>query len=138
MLFYATLTDYLFNRPWEYNSNALLCLRGCDRPFLVLENEDLKQEYNFLIQRQKKVYEIGFPWIEVRDWETNKSLTKSVIIETNKGDTFYLTLEDDIFDETQITNDENLVIHLQQELGKNCDRDTAKIISLFISLFLKH
>lgn len=135
MLFYASLTDYLFNRPWEFNPDNPLYLRGLDRAVLVLEKETLKSEYNFLIKRGEGVYEIGFPWVKVEDWESNKSLTKSVIIETNQEDTFYLTLEDEIFDETQITNDENLALHLQEELGKKCDRDTAEIISLFISLF---
>ncbi len=135
MLFYASLTDYLFNRPWEFNPDNSLYLRGCDRPVLVLEKEKLKPEYNFLIERGEGVYEIGFPWVEVRDWETNKSVTKSVIIETNQGEIFYLTLEDDIFDETQITNDENLAINLQEELGGKCNRNTAEIINLFISLF---
>ncbi|MBL1209649.1 DUF2357 domain-containing protein [Geminocystis sp. GBBB08] len=135
MLFYASLTDYLFNRPCEFNADNLLHLRGCDRGVLVLEKETLKSEYNFLIERGEGVYEIGFPLVEVADWENNKTLTKSVIIETNKDEIFYLTLEDDIFDETQITNDENLALHLQKELGVKYDKKTAEIISLFISLF---
>jgi predicted component of viral defense system (DUF524 family) len=135
MLFYAGLTDYLFNRLCQFNSDTSLHLRGCDRPFLVLENEVLKQEYNFLIFREKGVYEIGFPWVEVKHWEMNKSLTKSVTVETNQGRIFNITLGEEIFDETQLTNDENLAIHLQEELGFKCDRNTAEIISLFISLF---
>lgn len=135
MLFYASLTDYLFNRPSKFKPDKSLYLRGFDRPVLVLEKEKLKSKYNFLIERGEGVYEIGFPWVEVGDWENHKSLTKSVIIETNQEETFYLTLEDAIFDESQITNDENLLLHLQEELGKKFDRDTAEIISLFISLF---
>lgn len=47
MLFYANLTDYLFNRPWEFNPDNSLHLRGCDRPFLVLENEGLNKNITF-------------------------------------------------------------------------------------------
>lgn len=135
MLFYASLTDYLFNRPRNFNRNNSLQLRGCNRPFLVLENDELKQEYNFLIARDKGVYEIGFPWVEVRHWEMNKTLTKLVVIETNQGEIFSIILEDEIFDETQLTNDENLAVILLEKLGIKCDRNTAEFINLFISLF---
>lgn len=135
MLFYGSLTDYLFNRPCQFKGDNSWYFRGCDRGVLVLEKEKLKSEYNFLIKRDEGVYEIGFPLVEVADWESNKTLTKSVIIETNKDETFSLTLEDEIFDETQITNDENLAFHLQEELGVKYDKKTAEIISLFISLF---
>ena len=50
MLIYASLTDYLQDKPCL---DSLPQLRGSDRPFLVLEDdEELTKQYPFLMPRQ--------------------------------------------------------------------------------------
>jgi hypothetical protein len=59
MLIYANLADYLQDKPYL---DSLPQLRGSDRPFLVLQgDEELSKQYPFLMQRQPRIYEIGFP-----------------------------------------------------------------------------
>lgn len=142
MLIYASLTDYLQDKPCL---DSLPQLRGSDRPFLVLKgDEELSKEYPFLIERQPKIYEMGFPWVQVADWEqqkaisqklSQKAISQKLSIEINTGEIIELNLADEVLDETQISNDENEVEKLRKELGKRCDRITADTIALFIGLF---
>ncbi len=142
MLIYSSLTDYLQNQPYlQDKSCRKYFLRGSDRPFLVLQgDEEFGKQYPFLMQRQPQIYEIGFPWVQVTDWEKQKAISQEAIsqkhsIEITTGAIIELNLEDEVLDETQITNDENEVEKLQKELGKRCDRITADTIALFIGLF---
>ena len=133
MLIYANLTDYLQDNP---SLDSLPQLRGSDRPFLVLQgDEELSKQYTFLIERQPKIYEMGFPWVQVADWEQQKAISQKLSIEINTGEIIELNLVDEVLDETQITNDENEVEKLKKELGEQCDRITADTIALFIGLF---
>lgn len=142
MLIYASLTDYLQNRLYLQDKFCReYFLRGSDRPFLVLEDgEELSKQYPFLMERQPQIYEIGFPWVQVTDWEKQKAISQKAIsqklsIEITTGVIIELNLADEVLDETQISNDENEVEKLQKELGKRCDRITADTIALFIGLF---
>ena len=133
MLIYSSLADYLQNKPCQDQSPQL---RGSDRPFLVLEEgEEIAKQYSFLIERQPKIYEIGFPWVQVADWEQQKEISQRLSIEIKTGIVIELNLEDEVLDETQINNDESAVERLKKELGKQCDRITADAIALFIGLF---
>jgi hypothetical protein len=83
MLIYATLTDYLQDKPYL---NGLPQLRGSDRPFLVLEDdEEITKQYPILMQRQPRVYEIGFPWVQITDWEQQKAIAQKLNIEIKTG-----------------------------------------------------
>ena len=138
MLIYSSLADYLEDKPCL---DSLPQLRGSDRPFLVLEDgEELSKQYPFLMERQPQIYEIGFPWVQVTDWEKQKAISQKTIsqklsIEITTGIIVELNLADEVLDETQITNDENEVEKLKKELGEQCDRITADTIALFIGLF---
>ena len=133
MLIYSSLTDYLQDKPCQNQSPQL---RGSNRPFLVLEDgEELAKQYRCLIERQPKIYEIGFPWVQVADWEQQKTISQRLIIETKIGKIIELNLEDEVLDETQISNDESAVDKFKKELGEQCDRTTADTIALFIGLF---
>lgn len=133
MLIYASLADYLLNEPCK---DIVPRLRGSDRPFLVLnDREDLSSQYHFLMEREPKVYEIGFPWVQVSDWEQQRIISQRLNIGIETGETIYLDLVDEVLDETQVSNDEIAVRHLQDELEGQCDRTTAETIALFISLF---
>ena len=145
MLIYANFADYLLNR---FLSNSLshdgeLSLRGSDRPFLVLENgEELVKQYDFLIEYylrgdktgNEKIYEIGFPWVQVTDWKSQQTISQNLTIETKTGQIFRINLRDEVLDETQVI-DENEAEKLLHEIGDQCDRTTAETIALFISLF---
>lgn len=142
MLIYASLTDYLQNQLYLQDKFCReYFLRGSDRPFLVLQgDEEFSKQYPFLMQRQPQIYEIGFPWVQVTDWEKQKAISQKAIsqklsIEITTGVIIELNLADEVLDETQISNDENEVEKLQKELGKRCDRITADTIALFIGLF---
>ena len=134
MLIYATLVDYL-------QSQACLddCprLRGSDRPILVLEDgEILTRNHNFLIRRDETLYEIGFPWVQIDDWEKQEHFFQEHCIETDSGNQITLVLFDEILDETQISNDEQKVKDLKDKLGDQWfERTTADTIAFFIGLF---
>ncbi|MCM1982027.1 DUF2357 domain-containing protein [Lyngbya confervoides] len=135
MLIYASLADYLNNKVCP---DVLPQLKGSDRPILVLEGQEkLATQYPFLMERQTKVYEIGFPWVQVADWENHKAIRQNITVEieaeVNICVEFQLT--DEVLDETQISNDEDTAQALKELLGVQCDRTTAEIITLFISLF---
>ena len=133
MLIYVSLTDYLQDKPCV---DSLPQLRGSDRPFLVLQgDEELSKQYTFLIERQPKIYEMGFPWVQVADWAQQKAIFQKLSIEIKTGEIIELNLADEVLDETQISNNENEVEKLKNELGKRCDRITADTIALFIGLF---
>jgi hypothetical protein len=133
MLIYANLADYLQDKPYL---DSLPQLRGSDRPFLVLQgDEELSKQYPFLMQRQPRIYEIGFPWVQVTDWEKQKSISQKLNIEITTGAIIDLNIADEVLDQSQITNDENEVEKLKKELGERCDRITADTIALFIGLF---
>ena len=134
MLIYASLADYLQDKPLQ---EKIFELRGSDRPFLVLEDgEELSKQYPFLMQRQPEIYEIGFPFVQVSDWERQKTISLKLSIETKSGKKIELNLADEVLDETQINNDESAVEKLKKELAeKRCDRITADTIALFIGLF---
>jgi len=136
MFYYSSIADYLENNSQWFNSDLIITLKSKNRPFLKLaDNEDLKHQYHFLMERDKGLYEIGFPLIQVADFEMNNSLTQLINIETKQGEIFKFYLEDEVLDETQLINDEDLAKELTKELGKKCDRTTAETISFFIGLF---
>lgn len=131
MLIYATLTDYLENQPCQDYS-----LRSSDRPFLVLrDDEELDQYYDFLIKRQPNVYEIGFPFVQIAEWEEQQTISKKLTFQTKPGEVIQLDLADEVLDETQIKNDESAVENLKKQLGQKFDRRTADTLALFIGLF---
>ncbi len=133
MLIYANLTDYLQDKSCL---NGLPQLRGRDRPFLVLEDdEELTKQYPFLMQRQPSIYEIGFPWVQITDWEQQKAIVQKLSIEIKTGAIIELNLADEVLDETQISNDENEVKNLKDQLSAQFERETADMIALFIGLF---
>ena len=139
MLIYASLADYLYDQPLNNPLSEPYKLQGSDRPFLVLENDEkFCKQYDFLIERRSqgnaKVYELGFPWLQVTDWENQKALVHRFTIETTTRQILDLELGDEVLDETQVS-DENLAQKLQNELKNQCDRTTAETIALFISLF---
>jgi hypothetical protein len=136
MLIYPTLAAYLTNRFLRFDSEKPLTLRGKDRPFLVLEaDEKLLKPYNFLIERAANIYEVGFPWVQVTDWQSQHKLTQTFDLEIESLGTISLSLADEVLDETQISNDEELAQRLQQELEQQCDRVTAETIALWVGLF---
>ncbi|MBL1210700.1 hypothetical protein [Geminocystis sp. GBBB08] len=109
MFYYSSIADYLNNKSHCFNSEFIVTLKSKNRPFLQLaDDEDLKNQYSFLIQRDKRLYEIGFPLIQVADFETNKSLTQLINIETKQGEIIKFYLKDEVLDETQLTNNEDL------------------------------
>lgn len=135
MLIYATLSDFLHKRPCPSDESTLQ-LRGCDRPFLVLEpGEELVQKYYFLMQHSSNVYEIGFPWVQITDWKSHHQLSQDETLTLKSGLSRTISLTDEVLDETQLSNDEDAAQQLQNELGERCDRTTAETITLFIGLF---
>ena len=135
MLVYANLGDYINDRPAQGDP---IRLKGSDRPFLVLElGEELTKAYPFLMERQPNIYELGFPWVQVKVWEDQGSLSQIVNIETKKGTSLTIHLSDEVLDETQISSDENKLKHLRQDkrLDQRFDRTTADTIAIFIGLF---
>jgi len=136
MFYYSSIANYLDNKINSFNSDFIITLKSKNRPFLKLaDNENLKHQYDFLIERDKGLYEIGFPLIQVADFEMNDNLTQLINIETKEGEIFKFYLEDEVLDETQLINDEDLAKELAKELGGRCDRTTAETISFFIGLF---
>lgn len=135
MFFYSTLAHYLQGKYQAFTSD-FVTLRGKDRPFLQLtDDEQLIKEYNFLIKRSKGVYEIGFPWVQINEWNTTKTLSQLISLENNKQETVSFLLQDEVLDKTQLNNDEEIANKLQEELGKKSDRITAETINIFIGLF---
>lgn len=133
MLIYASFTDYLQDKPCL---DELPQLSGSDRPFLRLQgHEELSKQYPFLIERQPQVYEIGFAWVQITDWEQQKVISKKLSIEIKTGEITELNLADEVLDETQISNDENEVKNLKDQLGAKFERTTADTIALFVGLF---
>lgn len=133
MLIYASLTDYLQDNLCLYRFPQLC---GSHRPFLVLEDdEEITKQYPILMQRQPRVYEIGFPWVQITDWEQQKAIAQKLNIEIKTGSIVELNLADEVLDATQISNDENEVEELRKELDKRYDHITADTIALFIGLF---
>lgn len=133
MRIYTSLGNYLEDKQCLSHT---LKVYGSDRPFLVLENgEQLSRDYAFLMKLQPDTYEIGFPLVQIEEYEVDKSICQQVEITTKNGFQKRFTLQDEVLDETQITNDENTIERLKQELKEQCDRKTAETIRLFISLF---
>ncbi|MDB9312246.1 DUF2357 domain-containing protein [Spirulina sp. CS-785/01] len=136
MLIYRTLADYIHRQPLSCHPDMTVQLQGKDRPFLELEKgEKLLTPYGFLVKRTESLYEVGFPWVQVSDWETHSRLIQHISLEIESWGGLHLELADEVLDETQITNDEKTAQRLQEELGKACDRMTAETISLFVGLF---
>ena len=133
MLIYKSLADYLKSNPCSEDCPTL---NSSDRPFLELNfGEELVKDYPFLIKRQDHVYEIGFPWVQVHEWEERKSITQELWIEVHTGTRLRFVLQDEILDETQISNDESKVNNLKNDLRDRFERRTADTIAIFISLF---
>ena len=133
MLIYASLADFLQDNPCQ---DSVPTLQGSDRPFLVLgQEEELAQQYDFLMERQSKIYEVGFPWVQIEDWKQERTISKRLSITIKTGETASLDLADEVIDETQVSSDEATIKHLRDELNERCDRTTAETISLFISVF---
>ena len=137
MHLFATLVDYLEESPISLEGNSLPSLYGCNRPVVVLESdEQFSQSYRFLIKRDDRVYEIGFPWVQRSDWDTYQNLVQEISFSLQNGQQYQLFLCDEVFDESQLNGgDEEAAKQLQEELGNCCDRSTAETIALFIGLF---
>ncbi len=136
MRLYRHLADYLQNQAYDLNAATLLQLRGSDRPFLVLDDGDgLVKNYPFLIERQPHVYEIGFPFVKIEEWEERQEVSQTIHLITKSGLEISFDLADEVLDETQISTDESKVKHLREALTKKCDRRTSETIGLFIGLF---
>ncbi|UCJ12522.1 MAG: DUF2357 domain-containing protein [Phormidium sp. PBR-2020] len=136
MLIYPSLADYLQNQSQSFEPGMTLRLRGRDRPIFVLESpEKFPDSYNFLMKRGENLYEVGFPWIQIADWESQKTLSQDLTVEIDPLGTLHIVLEDEVFDETQLNNDEKTAELLQDVLGKACDRVTAETISIFVGFF---
>jgi hypothetical protein len=139
MRLYRHLADYLQDQPCDLNATKPLQLRGSDRPFLVLDDGDeLTKNDPFLIKRQSHVYEIGFPFVKIEEWEKHQDseeISKSINLITKSGLEINFDLADEVLDKTQISTDEDKLKQLEQQLGKKCDRHTSEAIGLFIGLF---
>lgn len=136
MLIYLSLADYLTNQSQSFEPGMKLRLRGRDRPIFLLESpEQFSDSYNFLMKRGENIYEVGFPWIQIADWESQKTLSQDLTIEIAPLGTLYIVLEDEVFDETQLNNDQKTADLLQELLGNACDRATAETISIFVGFF---
>lgn len=119
MRYYSSIADYLDKKIHSFNSESIVTLKSKNRPFLKLaDDEDLQHQYHFLMERGNGLYEIGFPLIQVADFETNNSLTQLIAIETKQGKVIKFYLEDEVLDETQLISDEDLAKALLKELGK--------------------
>lgn len=139
MRLYRHLADYLQNQPYDLNAATPLQLRGSDRPFLVLDDGDeLPKHYPFLMERQSRVYEIGFPFVKIEEWEKHQDsekISQPINLITKSGLEINFDLADEVLDKTQISTDEDKVKQLEQQLGRKCDRHTSEAIGLFIGLF---
>jgi hypothetical protein len=137
MQVFATLVDYLEESPLSLEGDAIPPLRGCDRPIMVFEpDEKITQSYRFLIKRDSRIYEVGFPWVQRSDWDTHQDLLQQVTFSFQDSQQYKLFLHDEVFDESQLSSgDEEAAKQLQAELGSFCDRSTAETIALFIGLF---
>lgn len=136
MLIYPSLADYLQNKSQSFEPGMTLRLRGRDRPIFVLEApEQFCDSYNVLMKRGDNLYEVGFPWVQLSDWESQERLSQDLTVEIVPLGTLHLLLEDEVFDETQLNNDEKNADLLQNLLGKACDRGTAETISILVGFF---
>jgi hypothetical protein len=142
MEIYASLADYLDGSPLAYDPQTMPPLQGKDRPVIVLDpQERLKSPSRFLMPRQDRVYEVGFPWIQTIDWETwesRQALVQQVTltIEDHPPYSLQLQLQDEVFDASQLgRGEEDTAEQLHNTLGYRCDRATAETIALLIGLF---
>lgn len=138
MEIYGTLGDYLAAHPHSGNP---LRLRGSDRPFIRLDPGDSwAKNYPFLRpwgtgQGSGELYEVGFPWVQVADWEDQGDFYQNVTLETSRGQVFHLSLGDETLDETQIRNDEGEIERLKTTLGDRFEHLTADTLAIAIGLF---
>ncbi|MGY6530600.1 MAG: hypothetical protein ACXITR_11810 [Cyanobacterium sp.] len=101
MFYYSSIADYFNKKSNSFHSDFPVTLISKHRPLLQLvDNEELKYEYSFLIRRDKSLFEVGFPLVKVTDFDTNKRLAQLITIETNQGEFIHFYLEDEVLDET--------------------------------------
>jgi len=133
MQLYSSLADYIESNPCQEHCPEL---KGSDRPFLVLGfDEKFHQESPFLIQWDENIYEIGFPWVQISDWEHHGNFSQKICVQLEDGDVLKFILFDEILDETQISNNEAKLQHLKEDIGNQFERTTADTIAILIGLF---
>lgn len=137
MRIYTDIGAYLRNEPLPLTSREIT-LSGNNRPILVLDNnERLLGASKLLIPLENGIYELGFPFVTLANWDFHKNLISPVPLILQRDHeqiTDLIQLQDHVLDATQI-NDENIQNRLTQELSDQYDRHTADTIAVLVGLF---
>lgn len=129
MKLYASIFDYLNKQ--EVKIEHLF--KAKDRPYLVLEADDVLSPCSMLIDQTNQVYEIGFPWLEITDLKHNNDpLNSQLSLEINLH-LYVLKIRGEVLDRDTIEEEKQLK-EWEEKLGDRLDDKVAKLLQIFTGL----
>lgn len=129
MQLYPSIFAYLNQQ--EVKVNHLF--EAKDRPYLVLEADDILSPCPMLIDQTDRVYEIGFPWFTPTDLQHNNSqLDKQLTLEINLH-LSVLKIRGQVLDSATIEDDKQLE-EWKKKLGDRLDDKVAQLLQIFTGL----
>ncbi|MFM6191380.1 DUF2357 domain-containing protein [Planktothrix sp.] len=130
MKLYSSIFDYL-NQQREVSIDHLF--EAKDRPYLVLETDDILSRCPMLIDQTNQVYEIGFPWLNPTDLKHNNcQLETQLNLEINLQ-LSVLKIRGEVLDRATIEEDKQLE-ECKDKLGDRLDDKVAQLLQIFTGL----
>ena len=104
-----------------------------ERPYLVLEADDILSRCPMLIDQTNQVYEIGFPWLNPTDLKHNNcQLETQLSLEINLH-LSVLKIRGEVLDSATIEEDKQLK-ECKDKLGDRLDDKVAQLLQIFTGL----
>lgn len=130
MKLYSSIFDYL-NQQREVSIDHLF--EAKDRPYLVLETDDILSRCPMLIDQTNQVYEIGFPWLNPTDLKHNNcQLETQLNLEINLQ-LSVLKIRGEVLDRATIEEDKQLE-ECKDKLSDRLDDKVAQLLQIFTGL----
>ena len=132
MKIYPNLFAYLNQEASSINASIL---HGCNRPILTLDNTELISVTSQLIPHSNLVYEIGFPYLKLSDWQHhNCQLQFDLVLNINQTH-HSLLITDEVLDEGVIEEEKQLEEWKNSQWSNILDGSISLLLQSYTGLF---
>jgi hypothetical protein len=110
-------------------------LHGCDRPILTLDSKESIHSNSLLIPHSNSVYEIGFPYVKLSDWQHHNCLLQFELVLIINENHHSLQITDEVLDEGAIEEEKQLEKWKNSQWSELLDNSIALLLQSYIGLF---
>jgi hypothetical protein len=132
MKLYPNLFAYL-NRELPIANTTVL--HGRDRPILTLDSKESIYSNSLLIPHNNLVYEIGFPYVKLSDWQHHNCLWQFELVLIINEIHHSLQITDEVLDEGAIEEEKQLEEWKKSQWSELLDNSVALLLQSYIGLF---